>query len=411
MAGLEILDGDSAGDTFDLGSASISIGRRQGNTIVLDDEKVSGRHAEVVAEDDHFLLKDLDSTNGTFLDGRQIGEVVLTANDIVRVGRVRVAFKEKGAPTPGGEDMRVRKIDAATLAKTGKRGAGIGMLLIVVVGLLAAGAWWMRSGISKGGGVANAKQVLRVSANLLPRGVDSVEGIAAEDDDEPEAGWITDASGLQFDISRRAHTGTSALRAVYTIPEPGDGGAQGAPRHHALARTAKALNIVGGQSLELRGFLWTKGNAKAALRLRFTSSVPEEHLSITVGTKPAEYDGYTPVKVELAVPPDLDRVQVEVLALLPNESSEVLADDFALLNRGGAKPEELRTGNGFRLVGSGAGVAVRSPTAGIVMTAVVPVVNDPALVGLDSDGLLFLADAGAELKLTGSAKGFGGAGP
>ncbi len=403
---LEILDGDSAGDIFELAGGAITIGRRKSNTIVLDDEKVSGRHAEVVAEADHFLLRDLDSTNGTFMDGRQINELVLTPNDIVRVGRMRLAFKEKGAPTPGGEDMRVRKVDAAMLARTGKRGAGIGMLLILVVGLLAFGIWYMRSGISDGGRVATAKQVPRVAGNLLPVGVDSVEGVEIGDGDEGDGGWITNVSGLEFDIGRRAHTGRSALRATYTIPEPGDGSAPGVPRHHAVARTSKALNTVGGQSLELRGFLSTKGGAKAALRLRFTSSVPEDDLTITAGTKPVEYDGYTEVKAQLAVPPGLDRVQVEVLALLPNESSEVLADDFVLLNRGAAKPRELRTGNGFRLVGSDSSVAVRSPTAGIVMSAVVPVVNDPALAGLDGDGMLFLADAGAELSLTDSPKGF-----
>ncbi|MHC4852244.1 MAG: FHA domain-containing protein, partial [Planctomycetota bacterium] len=127
---LEILDGDSAGDIFELTGATTSIGRRSSNDIVLNDEKVSGRHAEVVQEEDHFLLKDLGSTNGTLMDGRPITEVVLSPNDIVRVGRLRVAFKEKGAPTPGGEDMRVRRVDAETLAKTRRRGAGIGLLLI-----------------------------------------------------------------------------------------------------------------------------------------------------------------------------------------------------------------------------------------------------------------------------------------
>ncbi|MHC4512780.1 MAG: FHA domain-containing protein, partial [Planctomycetota bacterium] len=197
---LEILDGDSAGDIFELTGASTSIGRRSSNTIVLNDEKVSGRHAEVVQEEDQFLLKDLGSTNGTLMDGRPITEVVLSPNDIVRVGRLRVAFKEKGAPTPGGEDMRVRRVDAETLAKTRRRGAGIGLLFILVAGLLGFGIWYMRSDISDGG-VTNPMRIPDVAGNLLARGVASVEG------DEGEEGWTTAVSGLEFEIGGDAHTG------------------------------------------------------------------------------------------------------------------------------------------------------------------------------------------------------------
>ncbi|MHC4919799.1 MAG: FHA domain-containing protein [Planctomycetota bacterium] len=396
---LEILDGDSAGDIFELTGATTSIGRRSSNDIVLNDEKVSGRHAEVVQEEDHFLLKDLGSTNGTLMDGRPITEVVLSPNDIVRVGRLRVAFKEKGAPTPGGEDMRVRRVDAETLAKTRRRGAGIGLLLILVVVLLGFGIWYMRSDISDGG-VPNPMAIPDVAGNLLPRGVASVEG------DGGEEGWTTAVSGLEFEIGGGAHTGRSALHVAYAISEAANGGAAPSePRHHAIARTTKALNIVGGQSVKVRGFLWTRGGAKAALRLRFTSSAADDDLTITAGLKPASYDGYTEVNAELAVPPDLDRVQLEVLALLPDEDSEVLADDFVLSHGGAAKPHEFRTGNGFRLVGSEGGVAVRSPTASVVMHGVVPLVDDPVLLGLERDGLLVLSDAGADLKVTGSTTG------
>ena len=97
---LEILDGDRVGEIFELSAEPMTFGRRNGNTVVLNDEKCSGRHATIVQEDGQWVLRDLDSTNGTLLDGRRVDEVGLTANDIFQLGVTQVAFKEKGAPTP-----------------------------------------------------------------------------------------------------------------------------------------------------------------------------------------------------------------------------------------------------------------------------------------------------------------------
>ena len=85
---LEILDGDRVGEIFELASEPLTFGRRQGNDIVLKDEKCSGRHAQVVLEDGSWVLRDLDSTNGTLMDGRKIDEVGLTANDIFQTGHM-----------------------------------------------------------------------------------------------------------------------------------------------------------------------------------------------------------------------------------------------------------------------------------------------------------------------------------
>lgn len=400
---LEILDGDKAGDIFELTKTPITIGRRKGNDVIINDEKVSGRHAEIVREDDQFLLKDLNSTNGTLMDGRPITEVVLSPNDVVRVGRIRVAFKEKGAPTPGGEDMRVRKLDAATLAKTRRRGAGISLLLVLVVALAAFGVWYARAGIADPAQVASPKRIVRLPGNLLPEGVDNVEGAARHESDGDQGGWDRAVSGIEFETAGPAHTGRLALVATYPVPEARETGSGGPG--HALARTTRALNVVSGQSLVVGAFLATTGGAKVALRLRFTSSAPEDDLVLTAGTRPAAYHGYTRVEHELAVPPDLDQVQVEVLALLPDRDAEARADDFFLLQRGSAEPHELRTSNGFRLLGSDGAVALRAPTAGFVLTRIAPAAPGPALASLDRDGLLLLADAGAELRLGGSPQG------
>ena len=79
---LEILDGDRAGEIVELATEPLTFGRRAGNDVVLGDEKVSGQHATLTLEDGQWVLRDLDSTNGTLMDGRRIQEVGLTANDI-----------------------------------------------------------------------------------------------------------------------------------------------------------------------------------------------------------------------------------------------------------------------------------------------------------------------------------------
>src|SRR5580765_2074065 len=102
---LEILDGDRAGEVVSLGAA-LRIGRKPANDLVLADEKTSGVHAEIVPEGDRFVLRDLGSTNGTFLDGRRITEVVLSPGDAFMIGRVHLRFRadgDEGAGVAGDE--------------------------------------------------------------------------------------------------------------------------------------------------------------------------------------------------------------------------------------------------------------------------------------------------------------------
>jgi len=79
---------------------TLTVGRLGDNDVALDEASVSSRHAEIVAQDGAVVLRDLESTNGTFLNGEQItGEHPLHEGDEIYFGGVRAVFMEPvGAP-------------------------------------------------------------------------------------------------------------------------------------------------------------------------------------------------------------------------------------------------------------------------------------------------------------------------
>ena len=74
---------------------SISIGRKHGNDIQLNDLTVSGRHALVTYIGDKAYVDDLGSTNGTLLNGGRVAKSVLNHGDLIQVGNYQFTFFEK----------------------------------------------------------------------------------------------------------------------------------------------------------------------------------------------------------------------------------------------------------------------------------------------------------------------------
>jgi len=75
-----------------------SIGRLPDNTVVVDNPAVSGHHAVVFRDGDHFVIEDLASTNGTFVNGKRVTTQKLRGGDTIRVGKSThaIAFDEQG---------------------------------------------------------------------------------------------------------------------------------------------------------------------------------------------------------------------------------------------------------------------------------------------------------------------------
>jgi len=78
-----------AGDTFRLRPVT-SLGRDLANTIVLPDAGASAEHALISVREGHWWLEDLESTNGTFLNGVRLkSPTIIAPGDVIRVGHVQ----------------------------------------------------------------------------------------------------------------------------------------------------------------------------------------------------------------------------------------------------------------------------------------------------------------------------------
>ena len=73
-----------------------TVGRDPKNDIVLDDRRVSRRHAEVRLRLGRYTLYDLQSTNGTFVNGRRIAEMVLSDDDRITIGGAELLVRLEG---------------------------------------------------------------------------------------------------------------------------------------------------------------------------------------------------------------------------------------------------------------------------------------------------------------------------
>ncbi|MDN5558914.1 MAG: FHA domain-containing protein [Ruaniaceae bacterium] len=84
--------GPNLGARFLLDSERTTAGRHPNADIFLDDVTVSRKHAEFVAVDGGFLVRDVGSLNGTYVNRERIDTVVLTNGDEVQVGKYRLTF-------------------------------------------------------------------------------------------------------------------------------------------------------------------------------------------------------------------------------------------------------------------------------------------------------------------------------
>ena len=105
-----------------LSQSGATIGRLPDNTLQIDNLAVSGRHAKVTWDKDHYEIEDLGSLNGTYVNNERVGKAKLRHCDVVKIGKHEIEFKNEGfAPAVGvaaKSTPAVPKLDATVMLDT-----------------------------------------------------------------------------------------------------------------------------------------------------------------------------------------------------------------------------------------------------------------------------------------------------
>jgi DNA-binding NtrC family response regulator len=93
---VEVVSGADAGLVRDIEASVIRIGARRGNDLQLSDSKVSGLHCEIRLDERGYRLRDLDSTNGTYVSGLRVNDVYVPPGVQIALGGSRLRFEPLG---------------------------------------------------------------------------------------------------------------------------------------------------------------------------------------------------------------------------------------------------------------------------------------------------------------------------
>jgi pSer/pThr/pTyr-binding forkhead associated (FHA) protein len=84
---LRVLDGADRGRSFEKVPTPLTIGREEGNSVQLNDERISRFHLKIQEDQDKLVLTDLESTNGTKVNGESVRLCIVRAGDVIAMGR------------------------------------------------------------------------------------------------------------------------------------------------------------------------------------------------------------------------------------------------------------------------------------------------------------------------------------
>ncbi len=102
--------GPTPGATFSLEGDQLIIGRDTSSNIAINDAEVSRKHSRLTFQGGKYVIEDLGSTNGTFVNGQRLASpVVLKSGDVVSLGEQIVLMYEAISSDPGATVMSARK--------------------------------------------------------------------------------------------------------------------------------------------------------------------------------------------------------------------------------------------------------------------------------------------------------------
>lgn len=113
MARLVVITPSLAGSVHELGEKWVTLGRADSNAFQIVEPSVSSRHCEVCVRDGNLLVRDLISTNGTFINGKKIVEGTAKPGDKVRLGDVELRYESSAPGTLSGAPFNTKMLVAS----------------------------------------------------------------------------------------------------------------------------------------------------------------------------------------------------------------------------------------------------------------------------------------------------------
>ena len=107
---LRVIDGADRGRVFADAPTPLTIGREEGNPIQLNDERISRFHLKIQEDDQKIVLTDLQSTNGTKVNGESVQLWVLRPGDVIALGRTVLVYGSREEIAERLATLRERKI-------------------------------------------------------------------------------------------------------------------------------------------------------------------------------------------------------------------------------------------------------------------------------------------------------------
>jgi pSer/pThr/pTyr-binding forkhead associated (FHA) protein len=130
MAKLVLLSAGMTGRTHDLKGEKTTIGRVEDNVFQIPEPSVSSHHCEILLRGNDVVVKDLNSTNGTFLNGEKVSETVIKPGQILRLGQIEMRLETDapaGAPKkPVDSTLVMQRGVSLNELEQGGRTAGFG---------------------------------------------------------------------------------------------------------------------------------------------------------------------------------------------------------------------------------------------------------------------------------------------
>jgi predicted component of type VI protein secretion system len=100
MVKLVVLSAGMSGRTHELKADRTTIGRLEDNAFTVEEPSVSSHHCEVLLKGGTVTVRDLNSTNGTYIGGEKINESVLKPGQTLRLGQIEMRLESDEAPAP-----------------------------------------------------------------------------------------------------------------------------------------------------------------------------------------------------------------------------------------------------------------------------------------------------------------------